>query len=94
LGTSVPILEISEDAIAIETNQDVHNTDGHLYPVGAKVKKFDLSKYLDFHYTNYSTAAKKLGLSTEEYVNRLSAAKGEQWQELIEGNTKYFVRVK
>jgi hypothetical protein len=92
-GTSVPILEISEDAIAIETNQDVHNTDGHLYPVGSKVSKFELSKYLGFHHTNYSTKGKKLGLSTEEYVNRLAAAKGEKWQELIEGITKYFVRI-
>ena len=82
-------IEIEADHIAVENI----NQDGHIYPVGSKVKKFDLSKYLDFHYTNYSTNAKKLGLSTQEYVNRLAAAKGEKWQELIEGITKYFVRI-
>jgi len=89
LGTSVPILEISEDAIAIETNQD-----GHRYQIGSKISKFELSKYLGFHHTNYSTKARKLGLSTEEYVNFCAKGKSEEWRELVEGTAKYFVRVK
>jgi len=90
----IELLCISKQAIATVANNDVHNIDSYLYPVGAKVKKFDLSKYLGFHHNNYSVKAKAKGLTTEQYVNYLAQAKGEQWQELVEGNAKYFLRVK
>jgi len=75
------------DAIATETKQDIH-----LYPIGAKLSILELSNHLGFHHRNYSTQAKAKGLTTEQYVNHLASAKGEQWKELIEGTTKYFVR--
>jgi hypothetical protein len=85
-------LDLTE--IFSENPSPVLVTSEHLYPLGAKLDFEGLGKHLGFHPTNYSTDAKKLGQSSDEYINNRAIAKGELWERGKEGKKAVFTRVK
>jgi len=68
LGTLVPVLDSK------------NNPDAHPYPIGSEIRLKELSEYLGFNLINYSTYAKKQGISSDEYINQKAIAKGERWE--------------
>ncbi|AFY73549.1 hypothetical protein Syn7502_01481 [Synechococcus sp. PCC 7502] len=65
----------------------------HPYPIGTEIRLKELSEHLGFNLINYSTYAKKQGITPDEYVNQRAITKGELWEIATVGNKKIATRV-
>ncbi|WP_144050206.1 hypothetical protein [Synechococcus sp. PCC 7502] len=95
--TDIPATQAIAVSPEITPDNPKPSQDGseHPYPIGAEIRLKDLAEYLGFDRVNYSTKAKKQGISQEDYINNIARDRGEVWKRVEHSqNNVTVIRVK